>query len=173
MTLHAAGITTFAYSSLKGGAVAASSWGAWGVVHVVLAGAATACFALTALGGVAYLRLEGRLRRKDARAALGRGASLEKLNRLLRWALPMGFVLLTVAIASGLYDALMPHGGRWFQNRRTHPKVLVSLAAWATCAVALATAYARRFRARRTAALSIAGFVMLVAVVLVSIVISD
>ncbi len=147
--------------------------GAWGVIHVVLAAAATACFALTAFGGVAYLRLHRRLRRKDAKLVLVGRASLEKLNRVLRWALPAGFVLLTGAIAVGLYDAFMPLGGRWFANRWTHPKVLVSLIAWATAAVALATAYARRFRARRTAALSIAGFVMLAALLVVSFIIPN
>ena len=140
----------------------------WGIGHIALAIAGTACFGAAACGGGIYLRASGRLRSKDAGIVTAHWPSLERLDRFVRRALLVGFALLTAAIAAGLVEALLPRGGRWFWNWQTHPKTLAAVIAWVVYTIALYTAYGRRFRPARTAALSIAGFVLLMGVLLAS-----
>jgi ABC-type uncharacterized transport system permease subunit len=140
----------------------------WNVAHVSSAVAAVACFALAAGGGLLYLRLYRRLRSKDPAVLDSPAPSLERLNRLIRGILPIGFALLTVTIIAGLVGALQPEREGYFRAWWTHPKILASAGAWCLYAVALHAAYARRFRVRAAAVLSAVGFVLLIAVLLAS-----
>jgi ABC-type uncharacterized transport system permease subunit len=141
----------------------------WGIGHIAAAIVAVACFAAAACGGVVYLHAHRRLRLKPADMMVSRWPSLERLDRFNRRALSAGFALLTASIAAGLYDALMPLEGRWFRNWPTHPKTLAAVAAWCVGAAAVYAAYAKRFRGRRTAMLSIAAFVLVFCVMLASV----
>jgi ABC-type uncharacterized transport system permease subunit len=138
----------------------------WTVLHVMLASAATLAFAASAVGGGRYLRKYAQLRSKDPRMFEGSAVSLEHLGRFLRRALPIAFALVTATVVTGLLDALQRHG--YFHNWMTHPKILTAGIAWLIYSVALHAAYARRFRARVAAMLSIVGFILLAAVLLAS-----
>lgn len=138
----------------------------WTVVHVTLATSAALAFAAAAIGGWLYLRKHRQLRRKDPRMFQGGTPSLERLGRFLRRALPVSFILVTATIIAGLADAFGRHA--YFRNWVTHPKMLTAGVTWLIYSVALHAAYARRFRARLAAILSIVGFILLVAVLLAS-----
>ena len=145
----------------------------WYVVHVATAAAGAVCFAAAAAAGTAYIRTDKRLRRKDAALLSSHWPSLEGLDRWIRWLLPLGLALLTVAIASGICDALHPSRAGWFRIWQTHPKMLVASWAWLFCAVAMQVAYAKRFRGRQVAAMSIAVFILLLVVLLATLSVPD
>ena len=140
----------------------------WTVLHVMLASAATLAFAASAVGGGRYLRKYAQLRSKDPRMFEGSAVSLEHLGRFLRRALPIAFALVTATVVTGFFDALQPRLRDFFHNWKTHPKMLTAGITWLIYSIALHAAYARRFRARLAAILSIVGVVLLVAVLLAS-----
>jgi ABC-type uncharacterized transport system permease subunit len=142
----------------------------WTVLHVALASSSALAFAAAAVGGWRYLRKYAQLRSKDPRMFEGSAVSLERLGRFLRKALPVAFALVTATVVTGLLDALRMHG--YFRNWVTHPKMLTAGITWLIYSIALHAAYARRFRARVAAILSIVGFVLLVAVLLASMLIA-
>jgi len=141
----------------------------WYVVHVASAIAGAVCFAVAAVAGSAYIRTDKRLHRKDPALLSSHRPSLEGLDRCIRRLLPLGLGLLTVAIASGICDALPPSRAGWFKIWQTHPKMLVAFWAWLICAVAMQVAYAKRFRGRQVAAMSIAVFILLLVVLVATV----
>ena len=143
----------------------------WYVVHVASAVAGSVCFAVAAVAGAAYVRTDKLLRRKDPALLSSRWPSLEGLDRCIRRLLPLGLGLLTVAIASGICDAFQPSRAGWFRIWQTHPKMLVASGAWVFCAVAMQVAYAKRFRGRQVAAMSIAVFILLLVVLLAAVIV--
>jgi ABC-type uncharacterized transport system permease subunit len=140
----------------------------WTLLHVTLASSAALAFAAAAVGGWRYLRKYDQLRSKDPRMFEGSAVSLERLGRFLRRALPIAFVLVTATVITGLFDALQPRLQGFFHDWKTHPKMLAAGLTWVIYSIALHAAYARRFRARVAAILSVVGFVLLVAVLLAS-----
>ncbi len=140
----------------------------WTVLHVTLAASAALAMAASAVGGWRYLSKYAQLRSKDPRMFDGSAVSLEHLGRFLRRALPVAFALITATVITGVFDAFQPRRHGFFGNWVTHPKVLAAGITWLVYSIALHAAYARRFRARAAAILSIVGFVLLVAVLLAS-----
>jgi ABC-type uncharacterized transport system permease subunit len=140
----------------------------WAAAHVTLAASAAVAFAAAAVGGWFYLRKHAQLRRKDPRLFQLPLPPLERLDRFLRHALPVAFVLVTATIVTGLVGALRPQHEGYFRNWVTHPKVLTAGIVWVLYTLALHAAYARRFRGRAAAVLAVAGFLLLVAVLVAS-----
>ena len=140
----------------------------WTALHVMLAASSGLAFAASAVGGWRYLRKYAQLRSKDPRMFEGSAVSLEHLGRFLRRALPVAFAMVTATVITGFFDALQPRMHGFFGNWVTHPKMLTAGITWLVYSVALHAVYARRFRARVAAILSIVGFVLLVAVLLAS-----
>jgi len=141
----------------------------WHAAHVVFAMTGMLCFAAASGAGAIYLQMRKRLQRKDPAAFESHWPSLERLDRFIRHAMPVGFALLTATIVLGLYGGFLADRAHWVSTWWKHPKMVISLCAWALYAVALHAAYGRRFRGPRAAKLSIAGLVLLVIVLLVSI----
>ncbi len=136
----------------------------WYVVHVASSAAGSLCFAVAAVAGAAYIRTDKRLRTKDPALLGSHWPSLEGLDRCIRRLLPLGLGLLTVAIASGICASR----AEYFKIWQTHPKMLVAVVAWLFCAAAMQVAYAKRFRGRQVAAMSIAVFILLLVVLVVA-----
>ncbi len=136
--------------------------------HVVAAAAGILCFAAGAVAGWRYLRKYANLRRKDPAEIASGGPSLEALNRFVRRMVYVGFALLTAAIAMGLHQAFQPEREDWFHLWQTHPKMVLAAATWAVYAVALGAIRGKRFRGRLAAGLSIAGFALVVLVLLIA-----
>lgn len=142
----------------------------WHAAHVIFAISGTAYFAAAGGAGVIFLRTHRRLRRKDPAVIDSHWPSLERLDRFIRHALPAGFALLTLTMAVGVYGGFLADRSHWVRTWWKHPKMLIAGLAWCVYAVALHSAWAKRFRGHRAAVLSIAGLVLLVAVLLVSLV---
>ncbi len=138
----------------------------WTVVHVILSASASLAFAAASVGAWLYLRKYRQLRRKDPRMFDSPAPPLESLGRFLRRMLPVAFALVTATLVTGLAGAF--RRDTYFHNWATHPKMLTSVIVWVVYSVALHAAYARRFRARLAAMLSIVGFILLLAVLLAS-----
>ncbi len=90
--------------------------------------------------------------------------SLERLENLTDWAVSFGFALLTVGIVTGLIIMLEQGsktqlGPHWM----TSPKVILAFTVWVVYAVALHTPITPAVRGRKSAMLSIVGFVLMVA----------
>ncbi len=128
----------------------------WLPVHVVLAIAGHAVFALMAVGGVMYLWQERLIKRKQ----IGRWhrllPSLETLDTMNRHGLAFGFFLLTLGIMSGALWAGSAWGSYWTWD----PKETWSLITWFAYAAMVHQRLVLGWRGKRAAWLAILGFVL-------------
>ncbi|HEX8325263.1 MAG TPA: cytochrome c biogenesis protein CcsA [Tepidisphaeraceae bacterium] len=132
----------------------------WAWTHRLSTYASPVAFALAACAGVFYLVLRRKLRQKPHGPPDAGYGSLERLERLNYTAVQIGFALLTVGLVTGLVRALghsTKMGDHWFWQ----PKVLLSFGAYAVYAIVLNSPITPALRGRKTAILSIAGFVLL------------
>ncbi|BAM03279.1 cytochrome C assembly family protein [Phycisphaera mikurensis] len=139
----------------------------WFTLHLGGVYIGTAAAAVAAGAGAAWLIAERRLKHRGAGwvEGLGRFASLERLEALVRHAAIAGFVTLSIGLAAGLViSANQPDLVGSFLS----PKLLLSLAAYAAFVVAVFFGTGLGFRVagepRRGAWGSILGFVLLLAV---------
>lgn len=150
--------------ALSGAAYHGFARDVWGAAHVTFAVAAAVSFAAAAGGGWLYLRKHKQLRAKDPAVLHWRLPPLERLARFVRHALPVSFALITATMVTGLVGAMQPRHEGYLLNWWTHPKVLTATITWCVYTVALHAAYTRRVRVRTAAILSAAGFLLLIAV---------
>lgn len=137
--------------------------GIWDWAHCASSFGGMAAFGLAAAVGAMYLVTSTRLRRK-AVAGDGPGVSLERLEHLTDWSVSFGFALLTVGIITGVAKIIErgPHttlGPHWM----TSPKVILAFSVWLVYAIALHTPITPAIRGRKSAMLSIVGFVLMMA----------
>ncbi len=131
----------------------------WANTHRLAVFTGPIALALAAASGVMYLVLSARLRNKHLTVD-ARFGSLERLEHLTYTAVTVGFALLTVGLITGFVRAIRADsslGANWFWQ----PKVILSVAAYVLYALVLHSPINPSFRGRRTAILSIAGFVLL------------
>ncbi|MDB5039185.1 MAG: ccsB [Bacteriovoracaceae bacterium] len=127
----------------------------WLWTHIVLAILGEAFFFFSALISVAYLLVEFQLRRRKATTFFSRVPSLVDFDRILGENLLAGFVLLTLGLILGVFFANEYWTVGWFSD----PKVLFALLTWLIYALLLALrAISPVYRGRRSAALSVIGF---------------
>lgn len=133
----------------------------WHWVHRATSYGGAIAFALAGGCGLLYLIASRRLRKKQPIAGEGFG-SLERLERLTFASVTLGFALLTIGLVTGIFRAVhldrTALGGDWF----TSPKVLLAAAVWAVYALVMHAPLNPSFRGRRSAALSILGFVLMI-----------
>ncbi|MGN6625623.1 MAG: cytochrome c biogenesis protein CcsA [Tepidisphaeraceae bacterium] len=138
----------------------------WYVTHIGSYCVSTVAFAVAACAGSLYLALRSKLRRKAVGPVDSSFGSLERLERLNFTAVKIGFALMTVGLASGLSATLRHHtnlGEHWLWQ----PKVLLSFVTYGIYAIVLHSPINPQFRGKKTAILSIAGFIILLATVAV------
>jgi ABC-type uncharacterized transport system permease subunit len=132
----------------------------WEWVHHLSSYAGAAAFAIAAAVGMMYLVVSARLRRKTLSPGPNMG-SLERLERVTQASASLGFALLTLGMITGLVEVLHdPHnklGSHWM----TSPKVLLAFCVWVVYAMALHTPITPSVRGRKSAVLSIVGFVLM------------
>jgi len=138
--------------------------GVWRRVH--LASLLLACLfaAVSAVAGAGYLLLNRSLRRKAPQGMFGNLPSLERLERLIGHAVTWSFILLTIAVISGIGTlvALGLHTdlARW-------AKLYPAFGAWIVYGIVVAVRFAPRFRGRPVAWLCILGFGLLMSTYLI------
>jgi ABC-type transport system involved in cytochrome c biogenesis permease subunit len=137
---------------------------AWSWVHLTTAFGGAAAFAVAGASGAMYLVVNRRLRSKRLAPGLNFG-SLERLEHLTLLAVSLGFALLTIGLVTGLVRAMQsgnPLGRGWYAQ----PKVLLTFVAWIVYALVLHSPINPSFRGRRTAMLSVFGFVLMIGILI-------
>lgn len=130
------------------------SW--WLPVHVLLALAGNAIFAIVAAGGLMYLVQERLIKTKRIGRFYRLLPSLETLDTINRHGLPLGFFLLTLGIMSGALWAGSAWGFYWSWD----PKETWSLVTWFAYAAMIHQRVVLGWRGKRAAMLAILGFVL-------------
>jgi ABC-type uncharacterized transport system permease subunit len=136
----------------------------WLWVHWVTGFGGAVAFAVAGAAGAMYLLASRRLRTKRLTPGANLG-SLERLERLTFLAVTLGFALLTIALVTGLVRVLGPGnplGPEWY----TKPKVLLTFVAWVVYALVLHSPINPSFRGRRTAMLSVVGFMLMIGILI-------
>jgi ABC-type transport system involved in cytochrome c biogenesis permease subunit len=142
--------------------------GAWLWTHLLSTFGGVLAFAIAAGAGCMYLVLSGRLRRKIAATGPNLG-NLERLEHVTQSAVSIGFALLSIGMITGLVKVLQdPHtqlGRHWMTN----PKVVLAFGVWVVYALALHSPINPAFRGRKSAMLSIVGFVLMMLTTLIAV----
>ena len=123
-----------------------------GAVHITLATAGVALFAVAAGGAVIYLIEERALKAHRAGRLFKRGAALETLDTLNRRCIVFGFPLFTVAVITGAVWGVQLH------DQLFTPQYSIAAAAWIMYAVLLVARVTAGWRGRRAAIMTIGGF---------------
>jgi ABC-type uncharacterized transport system permease subunit len=132
-----------------------------GAVHITLALAGVALFAVAAGGAVVYLLAERSLKAHKKRVLKG-GPALETLDRFNRGCIVIGFPLFTVAMVTGaLWVARIPGKGVFT------PQYAIASAAWLLYATLLLLRMTAGWRGRRAALMTLAGFATAMTVLLI------
>jgi ABC-type uncharacterized transport system permease subunit len=132
-----------------------------GLVHIVLATAGVALFAVAAGGAVIYLVEERNLKAHRAGRLFKRGPALETLDALNRRCVTFGFALFTVAMITGAVWAVQLHATVFT------PQYSIAVAAWIMYAVLLVARVTAGWRGRRAAIMTIGGFATSLTVLLI------
>lgn len=126
-------------------------------IHIGLATAGVAVFAIAAVAAVVYLVAEGRLKQRRFGPLFKKGPPLETLDALNRRCIALGFLLYTVAMVTGaMWLTRLPDGGG--AHRLLQPQYALSTVAWAVYAGLLVARVVAGLRGRRAALLTLAGF---------------
>ncbi len=135
----------------------------WDWVHRASSYGGAVAFAVAGAVGAMYLITNARLRRKTNKPGVMFG-SLERLEKLTRISVTLGFALLTIGLITGMIIFLQRDpdtrmGAYWFLN----PTVLLTFCVWVIYALVLHAPINPTFRGRKAAMLSILGFVLMIA----------
>jgi ABC-type uncharacterized transport system permease subunit len=134
--------------------------GVWLGVHILLSVFGEAALVVAALLGLFYLLEEAAIRRKKSLPLVFRLPPLEFLERAGARLLEVGFLCLTLGLWVGSYFATESYGVDWL----VQPKQMLALAAWAVYGGLLVLKRTRAFDAKGMALGCVAGFVLLLLV---------
>jgi len=138
----------------------------WTFTHLLSSFGGTVAFAVAAAVGCMYLRVSANLRRKPA-APAPNFTSLERLENIAHAAAILGFALWTLGMITGL--AIVIHEGSHTLLGRyplATPKVILAFAAWVVYALALHTPMTPALRGRKSAYLSVVGFILILGTII-------
>jgi ABC-type uncharacterized transport system permease subunit len=132
-----------------------------GAVHITLATAGVALFAVAAGGAVIYLVEERALKAHRAGRLFKRGPALETLDTLNRRCIVFGFPLFTVAVITGAVWGIK------LGNPLFTPQYSFAVAAWIMYAVLIVARLTAGWRGRRAAIMTLGGFATSLTVLLI------
>jgi len=155
MVLDVAGRLTPTHEAQHQGTLLAS-------VHITLASAGVALFAVAAGGAVLYLISERNLKgHKPGGPRFGRGLALETLDRINRACIVLGFPLFTVAMVTGAVWVMRLGLGLWT------PQYALAAVTWLLYGGLLVARVTGGWRGRKAALVTLAGFGTAMAVLLI------
>jgi ABC-type uncharacterized transport system permease subunit len=142
----------------------------WARLHTVPAMVAYTAFTISGIYGILHLLAERDLRQHRFGLLFDRLPALDRLGTMCLHAMLLGFVFLTAAVVSG---AIM-HSRRGGEgvDLKILSKIVIGSVAWLLYAVALAGKAFGKWRVSRTAVFSVAGFILILALLTASIVLS-
>lgn len=133
-----------------------------GTIHITLATAGVALFAVAAGGAVIYLLAERNLKKHKAAGMLKGGPALETLDKLNRRCILLGFPIFTVAMVTGaIWVARIPGAGVFT------PQYAIAALAWLLYAALLLARVTAGWRGRRAALMTLAGFATAMTVLII------
>ena len=135
-------------------AIPASLRSGWVYFHSSIAYLAYAAFFLTFVCAILYLIQEKELKAKNFRFLYFRLPSLRTCDELLRNSLFAGFILMSLTIVTGAFWAQQAWGRFWSWD----PKETAALITWAIYLILVHYRLSSRWKGRRAAYISIAGF---------------
>jgi ABC-type uncharacterized transport system permease subunit len=131
-------------------------------VHIVLATAGVALFAVAAGGAVIYLLAERNLKKHKTGTLLRGGPALETLDRLNGRCIVLGFPLFTIAMVTGaVWVARIPGAGVFTAQ------YAIAAVAWLLYAALLLARVTAGWRGRKAALMTLAGFATAMTVLLI------
>lgn len=140
----------------------------WFGVHVSTALLGYAAFAIAAVYGLLYLMLHRELKGHRISLVFERLPNLEILATLNRYALLLGWVMLTPAIIVGfIWSSGLHAAGEIDIDPLTDPKILSTVVIWALYGLCIGGRYLLKWPSRRMAVISLYAFVLMVATTLV------
>ena len=145
--------------------IAPGAVGVWARLHVVPALVAYTALAFAGVYGLLYLLEHRGLRRHRFGVLFDRLPPLDVLEPMAWHALLTGFVAMTVAIAAGPL-LLQAEGGE--MTTKVVTKIITGSVAWVVCAVAVLGHWIGKWRASRTSAIAVVGFLVVMALMIVS-----
>ena len=131
---------------------------AWVVFHVLILFVGDAFFALACGAGILYLLQERAIKTKQRGFFYRRLPSLERLDRTGYRCIAIGFTLITVGLATGFVYAKAAWGRFWTWD----PKEVWSAVMWLFYAALLHERLTVGWRGRKSAIMSIVGFLVLI-----------
>lgn len=134
----------------------------WAQVHVLLASAGFALLGVACAAGLLFLAQRRSLKRKQRPQGRSVLPPLESLDRVNALALSVGFLLLSLALLTGVMWTLELEGHLW--PRSAHANA--TLAAWGIYAVLVGARWLARQGATRAAQSAVAGFAILLVALL-------
>ena len=146
-------------------AVSAGAAGVWLRLHVVPALVAYVAVAFAGVYGMLYLAASRSLRRHRFGVLFDRLPPLDRLGPMAWHALLTAFVSMTLAIAVA---PLLFGGGGNEMTAKVVGKIITGSAAWLVCAVAVLGRWVGRWGPSRISAIAVAGFVAVMALLVVS-----
>ena len=133
-----------------------------GTIHIVLATAGVALFAVAAGGAVVYLLAERNLKGHKKGRLLKVGPALETLDTLNRRCIVLGFPIFTVAMVTGAVWVMRIPGAGVFTAQYA-----IATVAWLLYAGLLLARVTAGWRGRRAALMTLAGFATSMLVLLI------
>jgi len=133
----------------------------WAHAHVLLASAGFALLAVAGFAGVLYLAQHRRLKRKTRLGGRAILPPLEALDRVNAFTISVGFLLLSLALVTGVLWTHATAGVVWPRS----PHANAALVAWGVYALLVGARFLARQGAAQAARTAVAGFAVLVVAV--------
>ncbi len=126
----------------------------WILTHIILIFLGEAFFAIAFISGLLYLFEEGRIKKKQINNSLRKLPSLTALDKIAHFSLMLGFPLVTLGLAIGLFLANQIWGPQWTWGT----KETWSLVTWVFYAILINGRVTSDWKGRKSAVVSIIGF---------------
>lgn len=130
---------------------------AWAHAHILLASGGFALLGVAGAAGLLYLAQHRSLKRKTRLRGRAILPPLEALDRVNAFTVSVGFLLLSLALVTGVLWENATEGGLFPHS----PHAKAALVAWTIYAVLVAVRFLARQGARQSARSAVAGFVVL------------
>jgi len=135
----------------------------WVLIHIILIFLGEAFFAIAFICGFLYLFEEGRIKRKQIGQSLKKLPSLTTLDKIAHLSLMIGFPLVTLGLAIGLFLANLIWGPDW----KWGSKETWSLVTWLLYAVLINGRVTSDWKGKKSALVSVIGFFIILFTLLV------
>lgn len=135
----------------------------WILTHIILIFLGEAFFAIAFISGFIYLFEENRIKRKQIGKSLKKLPSLTTLDKIAHFSLMLGFPLITLGLAIGLFLANQIWGPEWsWETKETW-----SLVTWVFYAILINGRVTSDWKGRKSAFVSVVGFFIILFTLLI------